>query len=192
MTLASPPHVPALTPSRIGYDDFAKSPNFETHELVHGVPQERHVGFKSDLIATRVVIILDRFCSSTGFAFAVREANCRYDPNDPDHYRRPDGLVIRADRLPGGIPDGDLRLAPDLVIEVLSPGDVAVQVEAKIQEYLRFGVKLVWVVIPETRSVRIHRADGTVGLVHERDTISGESVLEGFTCSVADFFPPGT
>jgi Uma2 family endonuclease len=186
LTLSAPP------PPRVAYDDFAMSAGFETHELVHGVPQERHVGFKSDLIATRVVVILDRFCCSSGIAFAVREANCRYDPNDPDHYRRPDGLVVLADRFPGGIPDGDLRIAPDLVIEVLSPGDVAVQVEAKIQEYLRFGVRLVWIVVPETRTVRIHRADGTVSLLHERDTISGESVLEGFACLVADFFPPGT
>lgn len=184
--------VAELVSTRIAYDDFVKTPGFETHELVHGVPQERHVGFKSDLIATKVVVALDRFCSATGVAFAVGEANCRYDPDDPDHYRRPDGLVVRAERLPEGIPDGDLRVAPDLVIEVLSPGDVAVQVERKIQEYLHFGVKLVWIVVPETRTVRIHRADGTVSLLHERDTISGEGVLEGFVCPVADFFPPGT
>lgn len=181
-----------LAPPRIAYDDFAKTPQYETHELVHGVPQERHVGFKSDLIATKVVVALDRFCSATGVAFAVREANCRYDPDDPDHYRRPDGLVVRADRLPGGVPDGDLRLAPDLAVEVLSPNDVAVEVERKVDEYLHFGVRLVWIVVPETRTVRVHRADGTVSLLRHGDTIGGEGVLEGFSCPVAEFFPPGT
>ena len=179
--------------TRIGYDEFVKSPEFETHELVHGVPQERYAGAESDLIATAILILLDHFNRAAKFGFLFRETSCRFDPNDPDHYRRPDVSVVLKGRLPGErVPKGDLRLAPDLAVEVLSPGDVAVQVERKIQEYLHFGVKLVWIVVPETRTVRIHRADGTVTLLHERDTISGESVLAGFACPVADFFPPGT
>lgn len=182
-----------LAPARIAYDDFVKSPKYETHELVHGVPQERHVGAESDLIATEILVLLHQFNRIAKVGLLLRGLGFRYDPDDPDHYRRPDVSVVLKGRLPGGrVPKGDLRLAPDLVVEVLSPGDSAVQVEAKVQEYLHFGVKLVWIVVPETRTVRIHRADGAVSLLHERDVISGESVLEDFTCHVADFFRPGT
>lgn len=182
-----------LAPTRITYDEFAKAPQYETHELVHGVPEERHVGAESDLIATTILILLDHFNRVAKAGFVFRETSCRFDPEDPNHYRRPDVFVVLKGRLPGErVPKGDLRLAPDLVVEVLSPGDAAVQVERKVEEYLHFGVKLVWIVVPETRSVRIHRADGTVSLLHHADVIGGEGVLEGFTCPVAEFFPPGT
>jgi Uma2 family endonuclease len=190
MTLAVPP--PPAT--RVAYDDFINTPQYETHELVHGVPQEKHLGAKSSLIGGAVLFVLDGFNRGAGRPVQVfQEAACRSDRDDPDHFRRPDVCVVAAARFPNGrVPEGDLRLAPDLAVEVLSPNDVAVQVEQKVQEYLHFGVKIVWIVVPETRTVRIHRADGTGSLLREQDTIGGEAVLEGFTCPVADFFPPGT
>lgn len=183
-----------LAPARIAYDDFVKSPQYETHELVHGVPEERYMGARSSLIGGAILFVLEQFNRAKGrVGFVLQEAACRYDADDPDHYRRPDVCFVRAGRLPGErVPDGDLRLAPDLAVEVLSPNDVAVQVERKVEEYLHFGVRLVWIVIPETRTVRVHRADGTGSLLRHGDVIDGEGVLEGFTCSVADFFPPGT
>ena len=186
--------VAALAPTRTSYEEFVKTPQYETHELVHGVPQERHVGAESSLIGGAILFALEQFNRTSGrIGFVLPEAACRYDPDDPDHFRRPDVCFVRKERLAGGrVPPGDLRLAPDLAVEVLSPNDVAVEVEQKVEEYLRVGVRLVWIVVPETRTVRVHRSDGTVSLLHERDVIKGEAVLEGFTCPVADFFPPGT
>ena len=59
-------------------------------------------------------------------------------------------------------------------------------------EYLKVGVRLVWVVHPPTRTVRIHRpssaAGGAVSQLTGDETISGEEVLPGFSCKVAEFF----
>jgi Uma2 family endonuclease len=79
--------------------------------------------------------------------------------------------------------------APDIIGEVLSPNDDAIDVDVKVEEYLRAGVQLVWVVNPETRTVRVHRGDGSAQVFHEADTITGERVLPEFKAVVRDFFP---
>ena len=56
-------------------------------------------------------------------------------------------------------------------------------------EYLRAGVRVVWVVNPQTRVVRVHRADGTSAWLTEGDELSGDDVLPGFHCRVSALFP---
>jgi Uma2 family endonuclease len=77
-------------------------------------------------------------------------------------------------------------------VEVLSPGDLAYEIDGKIEDYLSAGVRLIWVVNPKTRTLRIHRpADsplGPIGAASETDMITGEDVLPGFECRVAEFF----
>ena len=57
-------------------------------------------------------------------------------------------------------------------------------------EYLGAGVPLVWVVHPEARAVRVHRASGPVSWLREEDELSGEDILPGFRCRVGAIFPP--
>jgi Uma2 family endonuclease len=71
-----------------------------------------------------------------------------------------------------------------------SPNDMTYEVEKKVLEYLSAGVALVWVINPEARNVHIHRQDGTVARLRDVDELSGENVIPGFRCPVADFFPP--
>jgi Uma2 family endonuclease len=73
---------------------------------------------------------------------------------------------------------------------VISPNELYSEVEEKVDEYLAAGVRLVWVIDPPHRSVRIHRADGTVTDLHESDELSGEAVVPGFCCPVAELFHP--
>jgi Uma2 family endonuclease len=75
------------------------------------------------------------------------------------------------------------------VAEVISPNELASELEAKVAEFLSAEVQLVWVIDPEQRTVRIHRADGTFGWLREGDTLSGETILPGFSCPVRDLFP---
>lgn len=107
--------------------------------------------------------------------------------------RRADASFIHKDRLPL-IEElqGHCPVAPDIAAEVVSPNDLYYEVEEKVEEYLDAGVKLVWVVNPPTRTVRVHRADGTVTDLGEEDELSGEDVLPGFRCRVRDLFedPP--
>ena len=74
------------------------------------------------------------------------------------------------------------------MVEVVSPNDLYGDVEAKVDEYLRVGIKLVWVVDPRTKAIRIHRANETIQDVGLKDELSGEDVVPGFRCAVQDVF----
>ena len=75
------------------------------------------------------------------------------------------------------------------MLEVVSPNDLAWEVDMKVTEYLQAGVRLVWVFYPDTRTVWVSRADGQAARLGASETLSGADVLPGFTCPVADVFP---
>jgi len=81
------------------------------------------------------------------------------------------------------------ELAPDLVVEVVSPSDTAAEVEEKVQLWLDAGVRLVLVVYPSTRSVSAYRSRTDVRLLTEADLLDAGDVLPGFSCPVRDLFP---
>lgn len=112
------------------------------------------------------------YAAETGFRLA----------GDPDTVRAPDIAFVRRERLlhpePSGFPD----LAPDLVAEVLSPGDRAGEVLAKVADWLSAGTRLVWVIDPERRLARVYRDDGTEALVTASEPLDGEDVAPGFFC----------
>jgi Uma2 family endonuclease len=110
---------------------------------------------------------------------------------DPDRVRAPDVCFIARDRLPQGrVPKGYLELVPDLVVEVVSPSDRAEEVQQKIEEWLRAGARLVWVVYPATRSVAAYRGGAEAHLYAEPGTLDGAPVLPDFACPVAELFEP--
>ena len=106
---------------------------------------------------------------------------------DPDTVRAADISFVHRDRLPDPPPVGYAALAPDLVVEVLSPSDRPGEVLAKIGDWLEAGCRLVWVVDPRRRHVRIYRADGSETTIGEGDSLDGEEVLPGFSCPAATF-----
>jgi len=108
---------------------------------------------------------------------------------DPDTVRVPDAAFVRAERLPGGrLPTGFFEGAPDLAVEVVSPTESSIETEAKVGDYLRAGARLVWVVYPELRIVRVHRANGISEVVAAGGTLSGEDVLPGFSLPLSQLF----
>ena len=108
---------------------------------------------------------------------------------DIDRVRKPHGSYISIVRLPN---DADLKghclIVPDLAVEVASPNDLSEEVEEKVDEYLRAGVRLVWVVYPQTKLIRVHRVNGTVQDLHLHEELSGEDVIVGFRCPISEVF----
>ena len=112
-------------------------------------------------------------------------------PHDPKMVRKPDVSFIRAGRLPGDVlPSGFVRIAPDLAVEVVSPNDLAPELDEKLEDYQKAGVRLVWVIYPESRTVSVYRGDGSASRLHQDDVLSGEDVIPGFRCEVGSLFPP--
>ncbi len=112
-------------------------------------------------------------------------------PHDPERVRGPDIAVVRTERLPGGrVPQGFLRGAPDLAVEVMSPSDNLVELQRKVRDYLEAGARLVWVVAPDARTATVCRAGGAARLLTEGDSLQGEDVLPGLTVPLAAVLPP--
>lgn len=93
----------------------------------------------------------------------------------------------------GNIPPRDQRTGfvrgrPGLAVEVLSPSNGASEISRKTRIYLTFGVRLVWIVDPESRTVAVHSPDRTSVTLIEGDILSGGDVLPGFSMPVTDVF----
>jgi Uma2 family endonuclease len=108
----------------------------------------------------------------------------------PDTVRGADVSFVSAARVPPGpLTKKFWEGAPDLAVEVISPDDRAGDIEEKVDEYLRAGARLVWVVSPKLRSVTIYRPTGNPQVLRETDELSGEDVMPGFACRVSEIFP---
>ncbi len=152
-------------------------------ELVHGVLVVREpAGFRHGDVTMRIALEIATYlkthdlgrvlAAETGFTLA----------RNPDTVRAPDVAFVSNDRLPDPLPIGFAEFAPDLAVEVLSPGDRPGEVLAKVADWLTAGTALVWVVDPERREARVYRADGTEAPLGADDALDGEDVLPGFTC----------
>ena len=108
---------------------------------------------------------------------------------DADTVRAPDYAFVSHERLAGHtLATGYAEVIPDLVVEVISPRDRQRDVHAKIAMWLDSGVRLVWVVDPASRTVAAHHEHHIVATYGAADTLSGEPVLPGFSCPIADIF----
>ena len=108
---------------------------------------------------------------------------------DPDTVREPDIAFFSAEKVPAGKRvTGYAEAVPDLVVEIASPSDSRREVHDKARMWLGHGVRLVWVVFPETRTVDVHRSEGTVTTVGHDGALDGLDVLPGFLCPVSTVF----
>jgi Uma2 family endonuclease len=175
-------------------EQLAIMSNGEEFELVQGQLVRRNMGNRAASVAAELLILLGAFvrANKLGMLFSS-DAGYRLDPKRPDNLRRPDVSFIRSGRLPNDIPsetyDG---LAPDLAVEVVSPTDTSYELDRKVEEYLQAGVRLVWVVHPSVRRIDVFRPNRTITALRLNDELTGEDVVPGFRCRVADLFayPP--
>ena len=159
-------------------------------ELVRGRLVERGpVGARHGHTASRVNGRLGPHVMQNGLGEMFANYTGFWLERDPDTVRAPYLAFVSRDRLPPGeVPVGFLEVAPDLVVEVVSPSDTAGDVQAKLEQWLRNGARLVWMVYPDTRSVAVYRALDDVRVLTDEDQLSGDPVLPGFSCPVSDIF----
>ena len=91
----------------------------------------------------------------------------------------------------GGYPMTDAKsfsIPPDLAVEVVSPTDAQFRVVEKALVYLAAGPRLVWVIEPVAKTVTVYRSETDIKTLTREDTLTGEDVVEGFSCHVAQLF----
>ncbi len=81
--------------------------------------------------------------------------------------------------------------APDLAVEVLSPGNTVDEIDEKIAFYFAAGARLVWIVNPKRRTVTVYTSPRELRVYAEDETLDGGAVLPGFQCDLAKLFTIG-
>ena len=172
-------------------EDLLALPDSVSFELVDGELVERNSTVLSSMVDGLVAVRL-QIAAQAANAGEVWPGSLGYRcyANAPDRIRKPDASFVRRERFsPDLYGEEFMPIRPDIAVEVISKNDLAVQLEAKIEEYLEAGVPLVWVVYPESRTVQIHRADNSISRLRESDVLTGEEIFPAFRCRVAEFFP---
>jgi Uma2 family endonuclease len=112
-----------------------------------------------------------------------------YTELDPDTVRGADVIFISSERLVRAEADTSfLRVAPDLVVEVVSSPSTRAKARRKVPEYLACGVRLVWVADLVRRTIHAYRSIEDVRTFQEGDLLPGDDVLPGFSVPVARLF----
>jgi Uma2 family endonuclease len=130
----------------------------------------------SYVLPKKLGIILD---SST--AFKMKNGN----------RRSPDISFFAKERLQGmtELPTGFLEGAPDLAVEVLSPGNTVEEIHDKLVEFFENGTRLAWIIHPSEHYILVYRsAQEPDRLLKSVDSLDGEEVIPGFTFPVANLF----
>ena len=185
------PTAAPTAPVRVTPDDLLRMPDGDRYELIDGALKERTVSLRSTYVASEVAFELKRFCRETNAGWVFGEgASFRCFPFDGDRVRRADVAFIALGRLSVAQYEavGHCPVAPDLVVEVVSPHDRSEEVDVKVEEWLAAGVKLVWLVSPAARNVRVYDADGSLRRLREADSLSGNGLLPGLTIPVGGLF----
>lgn len=174
-------------------EDLLTMPEGERFELVDGQLLEKPMGAESDWVGNRLNSRLTNFIESRNLGLTFgSEAGYQCFQDAPSKVRKPDGSFVAKGRLPADRPPkGHIRIAPDLAIEVVSPNDLYYEVDQKVDDYRDAGFRLIWVVNPDNRTVKVY-AEGQERWQELTDTdeLDGGDVLPGFRCKVGDLFPP--
>ena len=159
-------------------------------ELIRGVLHETMpAGFKHGWIVIKLGALLLNFIQPRALGTLVGSDSGVWLERDPDTVREPDIAFTSAERLPINADiDGYAEVVPDLVVEVVSPNDRPGEVADKTAMWLSFGVRLVWLVRPDSRTVEVHRSSGEVVTLGAGDALDGLDVLPGFSCSIGAIF----
>lgn len=170
-------------------EELYQMPDLGRCELVDGrivplSPTGRPHGRATARLTTR----LSNFVESHDLGEVLTTDPGVYTRRDPDTVRAPDVTFISHDRLAGCKEDGYLDVAPEIVVEVLSPTDRKGQVARKIEEYLAARVLRVWVLDSKRRQILVHRSNTDVQQFGIGDTLTDEELLPGFRLALSDLF----
>ncbi|MGI0150302.1 MAG: Uma2 family endonuclease, partial [Thermoplasmata archaeon] len=142
-------------------EEFYRLPDIgRPQELIEGfVVSEPVPAFRHGAVLVRMSSLLDSYVRSQGLGIVLAGDAGFVLSRRPDTVRGPDVAFISKERLREiGSPRTYFEGAPDLAIEVLSPGNRPGDVRSKVADYLAAGTRLVWCVDPAKRRVRVYRA----------------------------------
>jgi Uma2 family endonuclease len=181
----------ASTKTRFMPQDLLDMDGDGLFELVDGELVEKEMSSLANrtavIISTRLLNFNEQ-AKSGNVVYAEQSFQCF--AHDPDLVRRPDVALIVASRLAAVPEEGHIPIAPDLVVEVISPNDKIYKFERKLADYREAAIPLVWEVNPKFRFIRVHYVDRAPHRLGETEILTAEPVLSGFSVLVKELLPP--
>ena len=160
------------------------------YELIEGeVVEVTPAGNLHGLIASRVIAQLRYFVDDNDLGEVYSsETGFQLSPNT---MRGADAAFIKKDKLSRITePEKFVPFAPDLAVEVVSPGDKASEIQTKVELYLAAGTSIVWVIFPDIKKVVVYQNNHKSETLSLEDTLDGNIVLPGLNIPVRKLFPP--
>lgn len=111
-----------------------------------------------------------------------------YTHRNPDTVRAPDVLFISKERAKKLKPMGYMDVAPELVVEVMSPDDRWQEVTKKLAEYFEIGVRVVLIAEPDAQQIFAYRSLSDVHIFNSNELLIVEDILPGFSVPVSALF----
>jgi Uma2 family endonuclease len=193
LAFGEPMHSPKLQEDRglVTAEEFAKMPDLGRCELVRGrivlaSPAYRDHG----RIESNFHHAIRSFAEPRGLGKVLVGEVGICTGRDPDTVRGADVAFLSAERYARSkeATRGFLDVAPDLIVEVLSSSESRASVDEKLGEYFACGVRLVWVALAATTTVRAYRSLVDVREFGAGDELPGDDVLPGFSMRVEKLF----
>jgi len=158
-------------------------------ELIDGVIVSMSpTGGKHGYLESRLAVRLGGFVDDAGIGLCMTGEIGIYIRHDPDRVRAADFAFWASAKLPDGPPLGFIEVAPDLVVEILSPTDRWPEMNEKIADYFSVGVGELWIVDPSDETVFVYRSPAQRTALRRGDTLSGSGPLNGFTLPIDELF----
>ena len=160
------------------------------YELIRGVLVEKMPrGFAHGATVPFITTVLSMFAGPRGYgAVLAGDPGFWVEVGPPDTVLAADVAWIAPGRLPASGVRGFPELAPDLAVEVRSPGDTWAAVARKAARWLRYGTREVWVADPESVTLTRYVAGAAPVVLGEWDTLDGGELLPGFRTPVWRLF----
>jgi Uma2 family endonuclease len=161
-------------------------------ELIDGILVEKDVATYQSRLAAVLIFFIELYLDKHPLGVALDGTG--FLRLFPGRVRAPDVSYISWKRIPGDhFPEEPISsLVPDLAVEKLSPSNTEAEMDAKLKEYFRRGVKLVCYVDPEDRAVSVFTSPKKPTLLTEDDTLTGGKVLPGFELPIKKWFARAT
>jgi Uma2 family endonuclease len=156
--------------------------DIERYEVIDGVRVEREpMGAFETILASWLCYLINTFSVERKLGLAVSEVLFVLDPNR-DLRRRPDVAFVSYARWPAPVVarENAWNVAPDLAVEIVSPTNLAEEIDSKVTDYFHAGVRLVWVVYPDSGRVYVYQSPTQVVVLERTSTLTGGDVLPGF------------
>jgi Uma2 family endonuclease len=165
-------------------------PNNARRELVRGeVRTMAPAGFDHGAVIMNIGVPLGAYVKAHRLGLVLGAETGFVLKRNPDVVRGADVSFVQASRIPaGGRPVKFWEGAPDLAVEVVSPGDTVEEVEEKVTDYLDAGTRMVWEVHPRRKTVTVHRPGSQPTVLRAGDTLDGSDVVPGFRLVVDQAF----